>query len=486
MVPLIVSILVCVAGAAVFLLLYFRVKAPAHKARLRDAVPVLAYALGAALFVGGWLASSRRIAEVFPGDPEQVGKIKDYLDGTLYALIATAVLILMLRLERKLASMIDLRVTHWAEARRSVRFRGLYLMSRTKVRDSVLLASRFFKFIVAFLLLYIYIPLVMSFFPITAPYGDQLIEYILRPAADIGLAVIGYLPNLAYLVLIVVVARYTLKLLRFFLNAVGKGELVVGQFDPEWADPTYKLLRVLAIVFTLMVGYPYLPGAESQFFQGFSLFVGALVTLGSTAAIGNMVAGVILTYTRAFRVGDRVRIGDAFGDVQVKSLFVTRLRTSVNEEITIPNSEVLGGHVINYSNAAKRHELALRAQVTLGYDYHWRKIDALLKLAASQTPGISPTPAPRVWPKEFVEFGVLYELHAYTDRANQMGSTYAALRRSILDVLHEAGVEILTPVVESPPHKIRPPVPPKDATPADDAEAGVQIYSEDQSQGHID
>lgn len=486
MVPLIVSILVCLAGAAVFALLYFRVEAPAQKARLLDAVPLLAYALGAALFIGGWLASSRRIAEVFPGDPEQVGKINDYLDGTLYALIATAVLVLMLRLERKLASMIDRRVTQWEQARRSVRFRGLYLISRTKVRDSVLLASRFFKFVVAFLLLYIYVPLVMRFFPITAPYGDQLSQYILRPAADIGLEVIGYLPNLAYLVLIVVVARYTLKLLRFFLNAVGKGELVLGEFDPEWADPTYKLLRVLAIVFTLMVGYPYLPGAESQFFQGFSLFVGALVTLGSTAAVGNMVAGVILTYTRAFRVGDRVRIGDAFGEVEVKSLFVTRLRTDVNEEITIPNSQVLGGHVINYSNAANRNELALKAQITIGYDFHWRKIDALLKLAANQTPGIAPNPPPRVWPTDFGEFGVLYELHAYTDRANQMGSTYAALRRSMLDVLHDAGVEILTPVIESPPHKIRPPVPPKDTNTADDAGAGIKAESADEPQRHSD
>lgn len=488
MIPLIVSILVCVAGAAVFALLYFRIKAPEHRARLRSVGPLLAYAVGAGLFIGGWLATSRRIAELLGGsDSGNAATIQGYFDGTLYMLIATGALILLLRLERKLASVIDGHVTHWAQARNNVRFRGLLLMSRTKVRDSVLLVTRFFKFVVAILLLYIYVPLVMSFFPLTAPYGDRLLDFVTQPAIDIVMAVVGYIPKLVYLVVIVVVARYSLKVLHFFLTAVGRGDLDFGGFDPEWAEPTYKLVRALAVVFTLMVGFPYLPGAESEFFQGFSLFVGALFTLGSTAAIGNMVAGVILTYTRTFRVGDRVRIGDAFGDVQVKSLFVTRLRNSLNEEITVPNGAVLAAEVINYSTAAMRGELALKAQVTLGYDYHWTKIDELLKQAANQTPGIRSDPPPRVWPRDFAEFGVLYELHAYTDRANKMGSTYAALRRSILDVLHQEGIQILTPVVESPPDKIRPPLPPPQAAPADPAEAGIRIDAEDQSsQSHYD
>ena len=211
------------------------------------------------------------------------------------------------------------------------------------------------------------------------------------------MALVGYLPNLIYLLLIVVAARYALKLLRFLLNAVGRGDLVFGGFDAEWADPTYKLLRILVIVFTLMIGYPYLPGAQSEFFKGFSLFIGALVTLGSTAAVGNMAAGVILTYTRAFRIGDRVRIGDAVGDVLVKSLFVTRLKTIANEEITIPNGVVLGGQVVNYTYAANRRELVLTTEVGIGYDVHWSKIEELLTAAAARTPGILDEPAPVVW-----------------------------------------------------------------------------------------
>lgn len=445
MIPLLTSILVCITGAVVFAVLYAKIKAPSRRSRSRIAVPYLACAVGAALFIGGWLASSRRIAALVGGDSEQVGVIKVYIDGGLFLLLATVALVLLLRLQRKLAGTLHRRVDRWALAGESIRFRGLHLVSRMRVRDAVVLASKIARFVVILVLFYVYVPLVLSLFPVTAPYGGQLFHYIWRPVADIGLAVIGYLPKLAYLALLVVVARYVLKLLRFFLNHVGKGDLVLGGFDPEWADPTYKLLRVVAIVFTLMIGFPYLPGAESEFFQGFSLFVGALVTLGSTAAVGNMVSGVILTYTRAFRIGDRVRIGEAVGDVLVKSLFVTRLRTIYNEEITIPNGLVLGGQVVNYSDAAKRGALVLRTEVGLGYQVHWRKIEDLLKAAAIQTPGILPEPPPFVWPKSLGDYAVVYELHAHTDRADVMSGTNAALKRSVLDTLHDAGIEIMTP-----------------------------------------
>ena len=231
----------------------------------------------------------------------------------------------------------------------------------------------------------------------------------------------------------------------------------------------------MAVVFTLMIGYPYLPGAESEFFQGFSLFVGALVTLGSTAAIGNMVSGVILTYTRAFRIGDRVRLGDAVGDVLVKSLFVTRLRTIKNEEVTIPNGLVLGGQVVNYSNAANRRELVLTTEVGIGYDVHWRKVEEHLKEAAAQPPGILADPEPFVWPKSLGDFAVVYELHAYTDRADKMGGTFAALRRNTLDVLHRAGVEIMTPEVQALRDASLAAVPTENSPSAADTRRGILV-----------
>ena len=450
MIEFLVSLLACVTAAAAFAIIYRVVKDPERKERLRSAVRYLSYVLGTVLFIGIWLTISRRIAALFEGrTPEQVEQIRIHLNGGLYAILTTAGLVLTIRLLRRLLGVVVRRIQNWAQIGKPIRFRGLDLMSRERVRDSALVVARVTNTVAILFLLYVYVPLVLSFFPATAPYGGQLLQYISRPATEIGLAITGYLPKLVYLAVIVVVVRYVLKLLRFFSNAVGRGDLAIGGFDPEWADPTYKLLRALAVIFTLMIGYPYLPGAQSEFFRGFSLFVGAIVTIGSTAAIGNMVSGVILTYTRAFRVGDRVEIGDATGDVLSKSLFVTRLRTIYNEEVTIPNGSVLSGKVVNYSSAAKHQALILTVEVGLGYDIHWSKIDELLKSAANKVPGVLTEPPPFVWPKALGDFAVVYELHAYTERADRMGGTYAALRRAVLDGLHGAGVEIMTPDVQS-------------------------------------
>lgn len=474
--PLLAAFLVWAVGSVVLAILFLKVKTPERRARLRTVSTYVAVVLGAAVFSRIWLASIRQMAALF-GDrtPEQIAVIQTHFNGGLYAILATAALVLLLRFLRKLLEIVVARAMDWAHGGRPIRFRDLDLISRDRIRDSILLAARGARTLLVILLLYIYVPLVLSFFPVTAPLADQLLDYVLRPAAEIAIAVIDYLPKLLYLVVLVLVAHYSLKALRFVLNAVGKGDLVLGGFDQEWADPTYKLMRILAVVFTLMIGYPYLPGAESESFRGFSLFVGALVTLGSTAAIGNMVSGVILTYTRAFRIGDRVQIGDAVGDVLAKSLFVTRLRTIKNEEITVPNGLVLGGQVVNYSNAAKRRELVLTTEVGIGYDVHWRTVEALLREAAVKTPGILPEPEPYIWPKKLGDFAVLYELHACTDRADKMARTYAALRRNTLDVLHNAGVEIMTPDVQALRDASRSSVPAENAPGAIDASRGIQV-----------
>ena len=474
--PLLAAFLVWTIGSIVLAILFLKVKTPKRRARLRTVSIYLAVLLGAAVFSDIWLASIRQMPALLDAwTPEQIDIIQAHFNGGLYAILATAALFLLLRFLRKLLEIVAVHATNWARGGRPIQFRDLDLISRGRICDSILLAARAVRALLVILLLYIYAPLVLSFFPVTAPFGDQLLHYVLRPAVEISSAVIDYLPKLLYLVVLVLAAYYSLKALRFLLNAVGKGDLVLGGFDREWADPTYKLMRILAVVFTLMIGYPYLPGAESESFKGFSLFIGALVTLGSTAAIGNMVSGVILTYTRAFRIGDRVRIGDAVGDVLAKSLFVTRLRTIKNEEITVPNGLVLGGQVVNYSNAAKRRELVLTTEVGIGYDVHWRTVEALLREAAVKTPGIIPEPEPYIWPKKLGDFAVVYELHACTDRADKMGGTYAALRRNTLDALHDAGVEIMTPGVRALRDASRSAVPAENAPSAIDGGRGIQV-----------
>jgi small-conductance mechanosensitive channel len=292
-----------------------------------------------------------------------------------------------------------------------------------------------------------YLLLSFRLFPRTAAVLETLRGPLGTPAQKIGLAIVGYLPNLGYLAVIGLLGWLLLRLLRYIFAALASGSLVVPGFYPEWAEPTYKLVRTLVLLFLLMVSFPYLPGAGSQFFQGFSLFAGALVTLGSAGAISNIVAGIALTYTRAFRVGDMVQFGETYGVVLGKSLLVTRLRTHRNEEVTIPNGSVLSSAVVNFSARAAAGGVALTVGAGIGYDVDWRIVHRLMREAAEQTEHILPEPAPQVWQSNLGDYAVTYELRAWTGRPEAMFEIHSALRRNVLDAFNRAGVEIMTPSI---------------------------------------
>ncbi len=365
--------------------------------------------------------------------------------GAILTAVATAVLVVLLRFLRHVTSVARTRVRTWEEAARQVRFRGVDLVRRDRVAETVLGVVRIARALLILLILYLYVPLVLTFFPGTATYGERLLRFVGGPAAEVALGVLRWLPNLFYIAVIAAAAYLFLRLLHILRFAVKRGDLTIGGFDPDWADATYSVLRLVTVLFALMFAFPYLPGSGSRFFEGFALFLGALVTLGSGSAIGNLLSGLVLTYTSAFRVGDRVRIGETEGKVFARTLIVTRVRTLRNEEVTIPNGVVLRDQVINFSEAANRGELAVVVAAGLGYDLPWRRARELLLEAATRTPGILGDPAPRVLPRDFENFGVNYELHASIREADSMVAIEATLRENVMDVFDAAGVEIATP-----------------------------------------
>jgi small-conductance mechanosensitive channel len=211
--------------------------------------------------------------------------------------------------------------------------------------------------------------------------------------------------------------------------------------------PTYRLVRTLWLLFLLMVIYPYLPGSDSKFFQGFSLFAGALVTFGSAGAIGNIVAGVLLTYTNAFRLGDVVRIGESMGTIVGKTLLVTRIRTSFNEELTLPNANVLANTVTNFSSNITKGGVALAVPAGIGYDVDRQQVARLMLESAYRTSHILRVPAAVVLQVGLGDYAVQYELLAYTNRPDLFLVTHSELRGNVLDSFNKAGVEIMTPSV---------------------------------------
>jgi small-conductance mechanosensitive channel len=282
-------------------------------------------------------------------------------------------------------------------------------------------------------------------FPQTAGISTTLLDYLGQTFGRVGTAIVDYLPSGGFVVVAVLVTHYILKALKFLEHAIERGDLSVKGMLPEMAKPTSQLMRVVVILFTLIVTFPYLPGGNSDAFKGVSIFLGLLLSLGSSSAVSNVLAGLVLTYMRPFRAGDRVRIADTVGDVLEKTLLVTRVHTIKNVEVVIPNSAILGNQILNYSALARTRGLILNTTVTIGYDTPWRTVHELLIRAALRTDGILPDPPPFVLETSLNDFHISYELNAYTDRANEIQNIYSHLHESIQDSFNQAGVEIMSP-----------------------------------------
>jgi small-conductance mechanosensitive channel len=282
-------------------------------------------------------------------------------------------------------------------------------------------------------------------YPQTAGISTTLWDYLGSVFGAVGRAVVGYLPNGGFVVVTAVVVHYVLKVLGIVAAAIGRGDLSIAGMHPEMAKPTYQLVRPLVMLIALVIVFPYLPGGNSEALKGISLFVGLLLSLGSSSAVSNVLAGLVLTYMRPYRSGDRVRIADTIGDVVEKTLLVTRVRTIKNVEVVIPNSAILNNQILNYSALARSRGLILNTTVTIGYDAPWRTVHDLLKQAALGTDGISHDPAPFVLETSLNDYHVSYELNAYTERANDIQDIYSHLHEAIQDGFHRAGVEIMSP-----------------------------------------
>jgi small-conductance mechanosensitive channel len=359
------------------------------------------------------------------------------------ALAVTLLLLFLLYVMKRALPRIESLITSWKGTRiRSIRLQSIEFVNEERIVAMLISALRIVRILLVLGLLYLYIPLVLSFFPMTEGLAARLFGYIATPVVMIWQEVADYLPNIFFVAVISVCTFYVIRFSRFLFSEVEQQHITLPGFYPDWAMPSYKIVRFLIIAFALVVAFPYLPGSDSPAFKGVSVFLGVLFSLGSTSAIANVVAGTILTYMRAFTVGDRVKIADTMGDVIEKTLLVTRVRTIKNEDITIPNSMVMASHIVNYSSSAR---LILHTTVTIGYDAPWRQVHELLLAAARSTGQIMAEPAPFVLQTALNDFYVSYELNATTDAPALMANIYSELHKNIQDCFNAAGVEIMSP-----------------------------------------
>jgi len=295
------------------------------------------------------------------------------------------------------------------------------------------------------------IEVALEAFPWTRSISRGLLAYVMDPLRIIFGAIVGYVPKAVFLLVLALVTRWVIKLLAFFFHEVETGAITFTGFEADWARSTYRIVRLAVLAFALVVAYPYLPGSSSGAFKGVSLFLGVMLSLGSTSAIANIIAGYSLIYRRAFKVGDVIQIGQHKGRVTEMRVQVTHIRTLKNEEIVVPNSVVLNSEIVNYSTIARRDGLIYHTTVGIGYEVPWRQVEAMLLRAAERTPGLRAAPPPFVLQTALGDFAVTYELNVYVDGPVNAPRTYSELHKNILDVFNEYGVQIMTPAYEGDP-----------------------------------
>lgn len=288
-------------------------------------------------------------------------------------------------------------------------------------------------------------PIIFSFFPATEYMAATIIDLVYEPFSHFINGVISYIPNLFTIIVIVSIVRFILKYLKVFAKKIEYGKIRLKGFYPDWARTTFDILRVLIITLTFVMIFPYLPGAQSAVFQGVSVFIGVIFSIGSTSVVGNVIASLVLTYMRPFEIGDRIRVGEIEGEIIEKTAFVLRIKTPKNEYITIPNSNVMNAHITNFNRSEDEGGVILFSDVTIGYEVPWRKVHKMLLKAASQTEDLENEPEPFVLQKELGDFSVNYQINAFSKRPLYKDLINSRLHENIQDIFMEEGVEILSP-----------------------------------------
>jgi small-conductance mechanosensitive channel len=370
----------------------------------------------------------------------------------LRALVRTAALVLLvfavIWIFRKLDQLLEKRFKRRIE---ELEAKSQRILRAQQVWSALKVALRVTRTLLLLLLIYVFLNFVLSLFPWTRHIANILLGYIISPLKIIGEGFVDYLPSLFFLIVLFLLIRYLLRMTKAFFAGIETGRVKLPGFEAEWSWPTYRIVRILVIVMGLVIAYPHIPGSQSEAFKGISLLIGVLLSLGSSSLISNVMAGYTMTYRRAFKVGDRVKIGDYVGEIMEIRLLVTHMRSLKNEEIVIPNSTILNGEITNFSTMAADKGVILHTTVGIGYEVPWRQVEAMLLIAADRTAGVLKTPEPFVLQTSLTDFAVTYELNAYCSEAPKMAQTYTDLHRNIQDVFNENNVQIMTPNYEGDP-----------------------------------
>jgi small-conductance mechanosensitive channel len=389
-------------------------------------------------------AAADRLGEALRAQHDQ-RSLRVVLRGLWQSGVATVFLVVALwvlvRLRRVIAGALDRFASRGATAVLGGRL-DLGPVLRAAVRSVVFVLS----WSTAALLLNVWVTYVLGRFPLTAPWADVLTDRVVGILAAVGLAMVRALPGLVTVAVVLLVAHFVAGFLKGVFDRVERGALSLPGLYPETVSATRRIVAAGVWLVALAAAYPYIPGSDSEAVKGLSLLVGVVFSLGSSGLVSQAMSGLALIYSRALCLGDVVRVGDVEGVVTQVGLLSTKLVTIPGEEVTFPNSVVLGGSVRNHTRLSGGGGPLVTTSVTIGYDAPWRQVHALLLGAAAETAGLARDPAPFVLQRALADFYVEYQLVARlaVDPADRP-RVLSELHGKVQDAFNAAGVQIMSP-----------------------------------------
>jgi small-conductance mechanosensitive channel len=372
-----------------------------------------------------------------------------------WSLLATALLVLALWFLARVSRWTIARVRAVIERRAQkydTGWRG-HLLGVAHPATLVVAPLRLATWLVALLLIYTWTGFVLQRFPYTRPWGEALRDNLLAALGGFGASLLKAIPGLLFVVLIFVLARLAVRVVRAFFEAVHQGRVALRWVDQTTARPTGRIFSWLIWLLALVAAYPYIPGSESEAFKGVGVFVGLMLSIGSSGIVNQAVSGLMLMYTRALRPGEFVQVADTEGTVKSVGFLTTRIETLRREEVSIPNALIAQSVTRNYSRLATEGGVRIATKVTIGYDVPWRQVHAMLQLAAERTAGLVRDAEARVLQTALHDSYVEYTLLVTVADPLRRPPVLSELHANIQDVFNENGVQIMTPNYEGDPEQ---------------------------------
>jgi small-conductance mechanosensitive channel len=292
---------------------------------------------------------------------------------------------------------------------------------------------------------YLWVTLSLRRFPYTEPWGNQAGTYVVDLLGQMGVAVVRALPGMLAVAVILTVTRWIVRLARALFEQIANSNIRVSWMDPDVARATQRIFVAIAWIFAVVVAYPYIPGSQTDAFKGISVFIGLVISLGSTGIINQIMSGLFVVYSKALRTGEWVKVNDMEGEVLEVGLLAAKMRTVEGQEVTIPNSVLVGTSTVNFTRLGHPDGMIVSPSVTIGYDAPWRQVHALLLRAADRTPNVRKRPAPYVLQRQLSDFYAEYTLIARLEDEKQRIESLSDLYSQIQDAFNEFGVQIMSP-----------------------------------------